>query len=201
MITSEVNQKPLTNIHPLIKNRRSIRAFSDKSISEETLEQLLEAARWGASSMNEQPWRFVVALKEDIIAFDNMTSCLLPGNASWAKNSAALLLVCSKLFFTQNNLPNRHAMHDTGFAIANLSVEATHLDLYLHQMGGFDQNKARQLFNVPQDYETVSIIAIGYKGDVNILPENFKERETATRHRKELNEIAFRGKFNSPLNK
>lgn len=182
-------------IHNLISKRKSIRAFSDQSIDQETLTALFEAARWAPSSSNEQPWRFIVARKEDKIAFDKMQQCLMDGNKIWAKDAAALFITIAKKTFTNNERTNIYAWHDVGLATAMLSVQATELNLFLHQMGGFKPELAKELFNIPDDFDAVSIIAIGYEGNPDSLPENLRLRETSERVRKPIEELVFEGKF------
>src|SRR4051812_49104868 len=78
------------NLYPILRNRWSPRAFSSESVDEQTLELLFEAARWAPSSGNEQPWRFIVARKEDPVAFQNVLSTLVEGNKRWAHAAPVL---------------------------------------------------------------------------------------------------------------
>ncbi|MBK7432215.1 MAG: nitroreductase family protein [Bacteroidetes bacterium] len=182
-------------IHNLISKRKSIRAFSEQPIDDETLASLFEAARWAPSSANEQPWRFILAKKEDKEAFVKMQDCLLEGNKIWAKGAAALFITIAKKNFDFNNKANIYSWHDVGLATAMLSVQATELNLYLHQMGGFDHAKAKEVFAIPDDYEAVSIIAVGYEGNPELLPENLRAREVGERKRKPLSELVFSSQF------
>jgi len=86
---------------------------------------LFEAARWGASCFNEQPWRFVVATKENPEQFDRLLATLMPKNQEWAKTAWALGITVGKKTFTHNSSPNRFGLHDTGAALANLMIQAT----------------------------------------------------------------------------
>ncbi|TPE44340.1 nitroreductase family protein [Pontibacter mangrovi] len=181
-------------IHTLIENRWSPRAFSDESVGEEQLEALFDAARWAPSAMNEQPWRFIYAAKEDKAAFDRLSGLLVEGN-SWAKNAAVLFVSIAKTAYDFNGSPNKHAWHDVGLATGNLLLQATDLGLHVHLMGGFDAAKAKKELGIPDGFEAVAMGAIGYVGDPETLPENLKARELATRQRKPLNEIAFKGEW------
>jgi len=181
-------------IHELIAERRSIRAFADKSISRETLLSLFEAARWAPSSRNEQPWRFIAALKEEKEAFEKILSCLYEGNRVWAQHGSAVFITLVKKTFSDQH-PNAHAMHDVGLAVGNISLQATALGLFLHQMGGIEREKIRTLFEVPDDFEIISITVAGYAGNPESLPEDLRQREVQPRMRKSLDEILFRGKF------
>jgi nitroreductase len=131
----------------------------------EELRSLLEAARWAASSYNQQPWHFIVATKEDPRVYERLLGCIVPANALWAGKAPVLMLTVAKLTYDANGAPNRHALHDVGQATANLSLQATALGLAVHQMGGFDMERAREEFSIPEGYEPVAAIAVGYPGD------------------------------------
>jgi nitroreductase len=154
---------------------------------------LLEAARWAPSSSNEQPWSFIVASKEEPAEFARMLGCLVEFNQSWAKEAPVLLLSIARLNFASSGKPNRHALHDVGQAIASLTVQAMAEGLFVHQMAGFDAEKARREFAIPEGYEPVAVAAIGYLGDANSLPDKLRERELAPRQRKPLKEFVYEG--------
>lgn len=191
-------QKPAANdfpVHQLIRDRWSPRAFADKPIPKDVLRSLFEAARWAPSSNNEQPWSYLVATKEDSENFDKMLGVLVEFNVGWAKNAAALAIAVAELTFPKNNAPNRNAQYDTGAASALLSVEATARGLAVHQMAGFDPEKARQAFAIPAGWEAIAALAIGYPGDPDSLPPKLKERELAPRTRKPISEFVMAGQW------
>ena len=172
-------------IHELLLRRFSPRSFEDRSVPKETIRSFLEAARWAASSFNEQPWRFIVATKDDPADFEKLLGCLVPGNQDWAKSAPVLMLSATKLTFTRNDKPNRHAYHDVGLAVSQLIAQATALGLYVHQMAGFKVDKARQTYGIPEGFDPVAAIAIGYSA----------EEMPASRTRRPQDELAFRGKW------
>jgi nitroreductase len=181
-------------IHDLIEERKSPRAFADTPVEEEQLEALFEAARWAPSAMNEQPWRFIYATKEDKENFERLFSCLVEGN-SWARKASALFVTVAKKTYDFNGNPNSHAWHDVGLATGNLLLQATDLGLHVHLLGGFKADKAREVLGIPEGYEPVTMGAVGYIGDPETLPEALKARELAPRKRKPLQELVFRGKW------
>ena len=187
------NQYP---IHELIKQRWSPLAFNIRPVEPEKIASLLEAARWAASCFNEQPWFFIVATQDNAQEYEKLFSCLVEANQTWAKDAPLLMLSVAKLSFTRNNKPNRHALHDLGFAVGNLTLQAQALGLFVHQMGGFDADKARTLYSIPEDYEPVAAIAIGYPGNLSQLDEDLQQRELSPRSRKPLTEFVFRGNWN-----
>jgi nitroreductase len=183
------------SILDVIARRRSLRAFDPgKDISDEALLALFGAARWAPSAYNEQPWRFVYARKGSE-AYDKLFSALSPSNQVWVSYAPVLVLVAAKLVNSHNGQSNRHALHDTGLAMGMLSVQATELGINLHQMGGFDHVKAETLFNIPPEFEAVTITAAGYPGNISQLPEALQQREQAPRNRKALSEIAGEGSW------
>ncbi len=183
------------DIHPLITRRWSPRAFADTPIAAEVRDKLFEAARWAASSYNEQPWRFVYAHKGSE-AYDKLMSAINPFNQAWAKSAPLLILGITRKDFSRNGKENRHAMYDLGAAVANMSLQATEEGIYFHQMAGFDPDQASQVFGIPNEYTPVVAIAAGYLGDAATLPENLREKEYAPQQRKKIDAFAFDGEFN-----
>ncbi len=185
-------------IHELLAKRYSPRALSNETIDTEKIVDLLEAARWAPSSMNEQPWRFVIARKEDKSDFHKILGVLNETNILWAKNASLLILTIAKLETDLSKQINKYALYDLGNAVANLTFQATSMDLFVRQMGGFNADKAIEVFSIPYDYSPVSVLAIGYKGNADNLPEFLNIRENSVRTRKNLDELAFTGKFGFP---
>jgi nitroreductase len=182
-------------VHELIRNRWSPRSFSDKPVEPAVLASLFEAARWAASSYNDQPWAYLVATKDDPENFRKMLEVLVEFNAKWAKNAPVLAISIARRNFGHNGTPNPVAVHDVGAANAQLTAEATSRGLLVHQMAGFSHDKARQTFGIPDGWDPVSAIAIGYPGDPQTLPEDFRKSEVAPRTRKPIREFVMSGSW------
>jgi nitroreductase len=180
-------------VHELIRKRWSPRAFSDREVTTEQLVSLLEAARWATSSYNEQPWRFIVARKSDPETYGKLLGSLMELNQLWARSASVLILSLAKKNFTHNGTPNLYALHDAGMAFSNLALQATAMGLSVHFMGGFNRAVARAAFQIPDDYELGAVAAIGYAGDPETLPEQFRQAELASRTRKPLEELIYAG--------
>lgn len=180
-------------IHDLIRRRWSPRAFACRPVEPEKLGSLLEAARWGASCFNQQPWFFIVAKQDEDDSFNRLLNCLVEGNRAWAQRAPVLMLSVAKLTFDEGGQPNRHALHDVGFAAGTLCLQATALGLVVHQMAGFDMGKARETFRIPEGYEPVAAIALGYQDEAGVLSEKLQARERTPRTRKELSGFVFSG--------
>ena len=179
-------------VHSLIERRWSPYAFADKPVDPADLHSLLEAARWAPSSFNEQPWRFIVATRDDPENFQRLLDCLVPGNREWAGKVPVLMLSVAALSFAKNGKPNRHALHDVGLASAMLALQATNIGLGVHFMAGFDGNKARESFAIPDDFEPAAAIAVGHR-----LAEP-AANSPSPRQRRPVDAFAYAGAWESP---
>jgi len=190
--TDKLKKAPaMEGVLPVILERWSPRSFDARPVSEELLKKVFEAARWAPSSFNEQPWRFLLGRRGDP-AHAKIFEALVEFNKNWAKTSPVLILGAARTRFSHNNEPNLYAAHDLGAASAYLVLQAQALGLKAHQMAGFDQQAARRLFGIPEEYVMGSTIALGYQGDPEALGnEKQIAQETAPRTRKALGEIVF----------
>ncbi|MFN3979522.1 MAG: nitroreductase family protein [Caldilinea sp.] len=176
-------------IHPLIAQRWSPRAFDQRPVEPAILLSLFEAARWAPSGGNGQPWHFIVGRK-GTPTHDKLASVIKEGNLPWAAQAPVLMLTVAKMT-TSSGRPHRHAFHDVGLAVANLTFQALAHDLYVHQMGGFEPERAREVFAIPEDFEPVTAIALGYLGEPERLDEKNRERELTPRTRRPLTDFVF----------
>ena len=189
-------------IEDLIARRWSPRAFEERPVELEKLKSLFEAARWAPSSNNEQPWRFIVASKAEApTEHERLLACLVEGNRKWAFRAPVLMLSVASLNFEDDGKHNRHAYHDTGMAVGNLLLQATALGLQVHQMAGFDVQKARETCLIPTGFDPVAMIALGYPGEPAVLPDHLREREMKPRERQPISDFVFSIKWGqaSPL--
>lgn len=179
--------------HPILEvmtRRWSPYAFDPKPVEAAKLQRIFEAARWAASSFNEQPWRFLTAAASDEEAFKKLSSVLVPAN-NWAASAPFLAMSVARTRFTHNGSPNRVAVHDVGQAAAHLALQAVAEGLVVHQMAGFDAARAREIYSIPEDFEPVAMIAIGYEGQHDRIPASLREREERPRTRKPQSEFVF----------
>ena len=194
-MTTHKQATPDHPVHELIVRRWSPYAFTERPVSDDDLHSLFEAARWAASSYNEQPWSYIVATKANPAEFERLLSCLVEGNQPWAKAAPVLAIGCTNLNFTRNNKPNAAAVHDLGLASATLTLEATARGLSVHQMIGILPERARELYRTPEGVQPLTGLAIGYAGDPSILPDAYRQRDLAPRQRKPLAEFVFGGQW------
>lgn len=170
-------------VHDLIRERRSRRAYSNRPIESDKIKSLFEAARWAPSSMNEQPWAYIYATHDQTLLWNKIFDALSEGNRIWAKDAPLLIVSLARKNFVRNDRPNYNARYDMGAANALLSLQATSYGLNVHQMGGFDDDVLRNNLNFPDEYESGVIMAVGYPGDTDQLPESLQLRENAPRYR------------------
>jgi nitroreductase len=192
---SELNEEKraadVDGVLPIFHMRWSPRSFSDREVSKADLAKVFEAARWAASSFNEQPWRFLVGTRNST-AYKKIFDSLMPFNQQWAYAAPVLILGTAKTKFSHNETPNRVALFDLGAASSYLTLQAAALGLVAHQMGGFEADAARKAFAIPEDYTFGSVIALGYQDEPAALPnEQFLAQELAPRQRKTLKDFVF----------
>jgi len=186
-------------IHELIANRWSPRAIDpDRPVTRAQITSLLEAARWAPSCFGDEPWRFLVydraSASED---WERAFACLVEGNQAWVQNAPLLLAAVAGARFRHNDKPNRWAQYDTGAASVSLCLQASALGLVAHQMGGFDGVRLAKTFDIPDEYTPMAMIAVGHRGDPQLLPEALREKESAQRQRQPLEVIAFAGRWSA----
>lgn len=182
-------------VHDLIGQRWSPVTFADRRVEAAQLGSLMEAARWAASCYNEQPWRFIVATKEQPEAYERLLHCLVEKNQEWARSAPVLMLAVASLRFGFNGKPNGWAQHDVGMAVMSLMLEATALGLHAHGMAGFNKVTARETFDIPEDFEPMTAIAVGYIGDPFTAPDALRQRDESPRARNPLDAMVFSGQW------
>ncbi|MEO0560904.1 MAG: nitroreductase family protein [Chloroflexota bacterium] len=181
--------KATETIYPLIdpiENRYSPRDYDPtRPVEPAKLRSLFEAARWAPSSRNQQPWRFIVATKDDPAAYDKLFSILMEGNQRWAHTAPVLMLTMTER--ERDGRVNKNARHDLGQAVAYLTIQAESMGLSLRQMGGIYADKARDLYNVPAEYDVLNGIALGYK----VSPGDLAAGNAKPREREPLSAFVF----------
>lgn len=182
-------------IHDLLVRRWSTRAFDpNRPVSREQLAVLLEAGRWAPSCNGDEPWRYLIWDRGlDPEGWQKAFDCLSENNKKWVKNVPLLMLSNAGSIFGATGKPNRWGQHDTGAASCCMALQAVELGLMVHQMGGFDADKARAAFAIPAEYTPMAMIAVGYQTEPEILDEETKKKELAPRARKPLAERFFEG--------
>ena len=188
-------------VDELIANRWSGRAYDAyRPVTQQNILSLLEAARWAPSCFGDEPWRYIVCDKStNEAAWDKAFSCLAEGNQSWAVNAPVLILALANTVFSHNDKDNRWAQYDTGAASMSLCIQATSLGLMVHQMGGFNAEKAAEVFSIPEQYTSMAMMTVGYQLTEDKITVELMERESSERHRNPLAEQFFDGEWGKPI--
>lgn len=186
---------PAAPVDPRFLDRWSPRAFSPEPIDDATLATLFEAARWAPSCSNEQPWFFLYGSTPEEL--EHFQPLLEPGNREWADRAPVLAVLFTRRAWKRTGKPNRWAQFDAGASWLALALQARALGLYAHAMGGFDEDLAYELLQVPrEDYEAMAVIAIGRYGDPSSLPPRQLAKEFPN-GRKPPAEVAHRGRLSA----
>ena len=185
-------------IHEMMKRRWSPRAFEPRAMPRADILTLLEAARWAASSFNQQPWHFLVATRDDEERFAQLLDCLVPGNQVWARDASLLIITVTKQTFDHNDKPNSCCVHDIGLTACQLVLQATELGYATHQMAGIEHDKIRARYRVPEGFDPVTGIAVGYAGDPDSLPDDLREMELEARTRRPFSGFVFADRWGQP---
>ena len=189
----KTNRKTQYPIQEIFTSRWSARAFSPEPISDTELMSLFEAARWAQNSYNNQPWRFIYA-RNGSSHWQKFLDLLAPGNKEWAQHARVLVLVISKKTFDYNGTPSKTHTFDTGAACQNMALQGASMDIVCHGMEGFDYDRARMAFKIPEEYQIEAMFAIGKIGKKDDLSEKLRTRETPP-DRKPIKEFVFENDF------
>lgn len=181
-------------IHEILETRWSPRAFNGEKVEKEKIQRLFEAARWAPSASNEQPWFFMVGEQGDE-TYKKIFETLVEFNQLWVKTAPVVVLTIGRVNGLKSGQPSDWFKYDVGQAVAHLSIQATQEGLFVHQMAGFDREMTKELFEIPEGFEAITVIAVGFIGDPKQLHPNLEKMEWAERVRKSSDEFVFSNKF------
>jgi len=183
----------MDKVHKLITDRWSPVAFDDRPVDYDQIHLLFEAAKWAPSARNAQPWRFIFASRE-MSDYKVLLDLLSEANQVWASTAPLLVMPLAQVISVYKNRPDRLAFYETGMAVGNLLAQATAMGLMVHQMGGYDMDRAKETLVIPTRYEPMTMMAIGYKGDPAKLPAEVAARESRERTRMEISKFLVQGR-------
>ncbi len=197
---SKAKKPDLENpVQDFVAKRWSPVSFDGRAIDRAELLSIFEAARWAPSAFNEQPWRYIVASREDGEAFETLLSCLVDANRAWAVHAGAVALGVVANTFERNGKPNAYALHDLGLASGQLCAEAAARGVQVHQMAGIMADRARELYGIPESFEAVTALALGYPGENAELDESIRARDQQPRSRRPLATTLFGKSWDEPF--
>ena len=173
--------RPRHRVIKQIAERWSPRHFSNRKIPQGALERIFEAARWAPSAHNRQPWHYF-SVKKGTASYKKLFSTLDPYNKSWARTAPVLVIACA--IPKDKNKGNRFAFYDLGASVLSLVLQAQSLGYFARQMGLFDKEKVKKLFQLEKNLEPFVVIAIGKIGDYKTASKKVIEYELSPRPRK-----------------
>ncbi len=153
-----------------IFERRSIRKYQEKAVSEEQVKELLLAASNAPSWKNLQPSRYFVAMGD---ARDAVADMLPEFNKNNVLNAPVLIVSCVKKGSSGFNKDGSAATHlgdgflhfDNGLAVQNICLKALDLGLGTLIMGLYDEKAIREYFEIDDTLEIVCVLSVGYPTD------------------------------------
>lgn len=194
-----MSEAPSSEVLPIFAQRWSPYRFEPRAIEDAQLQRCFDAARWAASSYNDQPWYFIVARRDQEAEFQRALQCLVEPNQVWAQHVGALVLTVIRTRFRQNDKPNRVALHDLGAAAAHFALQAAAEGLQAHQMGGVNLSQVRAAYQIPDGFEPQTAIAIGYPDTGPSADDDpLAQRDAAPRRRQALSDFVFTGRWEQP---
>ena len=155
----------------LINERRSIRKYTEKTVEEDKLRAVIEAARLAPSACNAQPWRFVVVnepkLRDTLL--EKGLGGVVPN--SWAKTASAVIVACSDLQILTHNVAERiqgveYHLIDMGIALEHIALKAVELGLGTCYIGWFNAKPIKKLLKLPLNWKVECIMTIGYPAEI-----------------------------------
>lgn len=168
----------------IIRQRRSIRHYEPRDVPENVLSQVLEAVKWAPSWANTQCWEIIVV--KDRTVKEKLRETFPPkGNPATKAIAAApvVLAICGKLNtsgYYKDMVTTKFGdwfMFDLGIAAQNICLAAHALGLATVIAGLFDHDRAKAALNVPDGYELVTLIPMGYPAKESTPPKRRKISE------------------------
>ena len=154
-----------------IKERRSIRAYTDKEVSEEDVKRLIEAARWAPSAGNIQPWAFVVV--KEVETKQKLSYAAL--NQTYIQEAPLVIVVCADLTRSSRGYGSRgvhlYSIQDTAAATENILLAAQELGLATCWVGAFRENEVAKAVKAPRNLRPVAMVAVGYPAERPVAPQ------------------------------
>lgn len=157
------------DVFKAIKGRRSVRAFTDESVSEEEIMKIIDAARWAPSAGNIQPWEFIVV--QNAKTKRGLVEAAL--DQTFIEEAPVVFVVCANPTRSSRRYGSRgislYCLQDTAAAIQNIHLAAYALGLATCWVGAFQEEKARRVLNLPDDLRPVAIIPVGHPAEKSAL--------------------------------
>lgn len=174
------------DVFEAVQQRKSIRTYQDKPVPQETLQRILEAARLSPSAVNCQPWHFIVVTEKE------KRKALSRGAfAKFLAQAPVVIVACGD----KKASPDWYAV-DTSLAVENMVLTAVNESLGTCCVGSFNEADVKLALNVPERFEVLLLIAVGYPKEKTDLSSKLLR---IVRKRKNLDKIVSIGEFGKPF--
>jgi nitroreductase len=172
------------DVFKAIKTRRSIRAFTDKRVTDREVKKLIEAARWAPSAGNIQPWEFII-VKDPKVKHGLCEAAL---NQTFIEEASVVIVVCADPVRSSKRYGSRginlYCLQDTAAASQNILLTAHAAGLAACWVGAFNEEAAKRVLSVPDELRPIAIIPIGHPAE-----------EPRARPRRHLDEVTHHETF------
>jgi len=180
----------MTDLMEIIKGRRSIRSYQDREVPEKAINRILEAVQWSPSWANTQCWEIVVV--KDQANKERLQATLPKTNPAFKAivQAPVVLVVCGRLNssgYYKGQVTTKHGdwfMFDLGIATQSICLTAYEQGLGTVIVGLFDHDKAKEVVGLPDGYEVVAMVPVGYPAKDSPAPK-----------RREISEFVHYEKF------
>ena len=150
-------------------------------MSQKEIDSIIQASIWAPSSRNLQPWK-IIAVKRSSDRFDRLVKAMSEGNQEWAQNSGLIIIFCTEN--KQNISPKTYL--NIGFSGQNAMIRSAELGLESHPIGGWDEDKVKEISNIPSDSQVAFLLVIGKEGKIDMLSKELLEKHNKQRERNPL---------------
>ncbi len=182
------------NVKEAIEIRRAYRSLESIEIDDNLINDLAHAAQIAPSCNNNQPWHFIFVYEKEQL--QKLFTILTPHN-KWIEKASMMIAVFSN---PKNDCiinERKYYLFDTGLAVAFIILRATELGLVAHPIAGFDEKKAKEILEIPEEMRLITFINIGkHSSEINpVLSEPMKLGEKQRPPRKSLSEFVYLNKY------
>ncbi len=151
------------DIYDIIRTRRSVRSYLDKSIPDDTLLRILNAARLAPSANNRQEWRFIVVKRPET----RDALARIAGNQTFIAEAPVVLVCCGIDYGKVMRCGQETYPIDVAIAIDHITLCAVAEGLGTCWIGHFDEAAVKEILGIPEKVRVVELLPIGYPADTS----------------------------------
>jgi nitroreductase len=176
--TIEIEREVLMEVFDAVRTALAVRQFQDKPIPEPIVGQIVEAGRLTASSMNGQPWHFIVIQDKEML---RQLGALAPTGRYIAQAPLAIVVAMEQ---------SRFAISDGSRAIQSMILTAWSQGIGSNWVGFNNLKQINPVLGIPQEIDILAIVPFGYPAEAI---------GKGKKNRKPLGEVAYRERWDQPF--